>query len=64
MRSAGVGERNFFFQAEDGIRDTTKPAAERDARIYVFDMRTSLSFDKKREKVKSKAKNESDSEDD
>lgn len=54
----------FFFQAEDGIRDTTKPAAERDARIYVFDMRTSLSFDKKREKVKSKAKNESDSEDD
>lgn len=55
----------YHHKRTNGIRDTTKPAAEREARIYIFDPKTSEDTqNKKPVKSTSKRKVESDSDDD
>ncbi|KAF3986447.1 hypothetical protein FT663_04799 [Candidozyma haemuli var. vulneris] len=57
----------YHHKRTNGIRDTTKPAAERDARIYIFDTTNQAptkNKGNKGNKGKAKAKNESDSDDD
>lgn len=52
----------YHHKRTNGIRDTTKPAAERDARIYVFDKSLSKEEYEKLTKKKSKVESDSDSE--
>lgn len=52
----------YHHKRTNGIRDTTKPAAERDARIYVFDKSLTKEEYEELSKKKSKAETDSDSE--
>lgn len=54
----------YHHKRTNGIRDTTKPAAERDARIYVFDKALSKEEYEKQTKKKLKKSNEDDSDSD
>lgn len=55
----------YHHKRTNGIRDTTKPAAERDARIYIFDLKDPKTPDKKKiNKQRGKPINDSDSDDD